>query len=491
MHTVIGVDVGTTHIKSILYLESGFAIKEEKTDTPLRADKQGNLYFAEEIWQIVKGQIERLLQCREGKIAGIAITGMAEAGLVVDKKAGTPLSDILPWFDGRTSGLADEIGEKAERELFKSTGLRNSYKYGIYKFLWLLKNRELNKETCLWLSMCDYIAYRLTGKFVTDPTFAARTYAYDISAGKWDEKHLAQYGLRTDNFPEVVPSGKVFGACKLFDGEIIPVAICGHDHVCAAYGLLAGRTDAICDSAGTAETYIGRIAPSEKKEFDFESGAVYGPFVDKGWFYMLNIPSSGHSLEWYRKKLMPEELSYEKLNQAMESEGRKPTDILYFPWLTGTGSPWYASDMKAAFIGIKESDDGGKIIKAIAEGIQYQAAWLLSMMESVHGGRKNILICAGGQTKNSVLMQLKADILNKTVYVPRESEATLGGAAALFIHKNLGEKTGESFLQRLMDPVKCYEPDPELAKAYEKIVQGKFLPIATILKKCYQIIWRE
>ena len=108
MRTIIGIDVGTTHIKSLLFSEQGRVIRQEKQKTPLFGDGKGSVYRPEEIWETVKSQLGRLLEY-DGQVAGISITGMAEAGLIVNRRTGREESVILPWFDGRTRELAKKL----------------------------------------------------------------------------------------------------------------------------------------------------------------------------------------------------------------------------------------------------------------------------------------------------------------------------------------------------------------------------------------------
>lgn len=492
MHTVIGIDVGTTHIKSILFDADGKALRKVKMATPISSDGFGSVYKANEIWEIVRGQLISLCQEPEGAVDGISITGMAEAGLVIDPLTGEEKTDILPWFDKRTMEQADRENPETETERFAKTGLHNSFKYGIYKFLWLLGHRELDKKRAVWLSMCDYIAYKLTGQIVTDPTFAARTYVYDMIHGCWDRDEIESRGLELGNFPKVIPSGEVCGKCDFLPGgNSIPVAIAGHDHVCAAFGLLYGKKDAICDSAGTSETYIGVLKELPERGIRHDAGVLYGPFVDGGWFYMASVPSSGHSIEWFRKKMQLNELSYAEMNQKLNMLPPKPTGILYFPFLTGMGSPWYMSSMQGAFLGLSENDDGMKILKAVMEGIQYQALWLLEILSEVHASGDMPLICAGGAVKNKYLMQLKADILNRTVKATQQEEATLCGAVALYIYKNCDIGLANEFLQRSLGRKEIYAPDGKSAKQYKNIVDERYLPMVNILRDYYKTWEKE
>lgn len=483
MRAVIGIDVGTTHIKSILFDENGTVLAQEKRTTPLSKDENGSIYEPLEIWNVVEEQLKNL--CRTGiAVSGISITGMAEAGLIVDRETKTEKTVILPWFDGRTRELADKMSPEKEEEIFASTGLRNSFKYGIYKFLWLLSACGADREGCIWLSMCDYIAWKLTGRFVTEPGFAARTYVYDIRQGKWDIERIREYGLEENNFPEVMPSGAVIGFWNTEDGRQIPVAIAGHDHICAAFGLLYHDRNGICDSAGTSETYVGLLEEGTDR-FLMETGMLYGPFVDGGYFYMANLPSSGHSVEWFRTKLQTMELSYEEMNMRLEGSGKEPTGILYFPYLTGMGSPLYEASMRGSILGIGENTDGMTLLKGVMEGIQYQSAWLLDILHKKHGAAGKAVFCAGGAVNNHVMMQLKADILNRTVVVPEMPEATLFGAAALFVKKNLGERAALRFVQKLQEQKKIYTPDEERTGKYHEIWKKRYLPMIDILKQFY------
>ena len=491
MRTVIGIDVGTTHIKSILFDENGRILAQEKEKTPLSSDGYGNVYKPAEIWGIVETQLRRLSRM-EMPVAGISITGMAEAGLIVNRRTCMESTEILPWFDERTRSLAESWDLGKEQEIFASTGLRNSFKYGIYKFLWLLSESGIEREEAIWLSMCDYIAWKLTGQFVTEPCFAARTYVYDVRRKRWDEARIREYGLEEKNFPKVMPSGSVIGFWQKEKGEQIPVAIAGHDHICAAFGLLYHDKDGICDSAGTSETYVGRL---EEKEtlgktddaalFRMETGMLYGPFVDGGYFFMANVPSSGHSVEWFRTRLQMAELSYEEMNTKLERSPKDPTGILYFPYLTGMGSPLYEASMRGSVLGIGEETDGITFLKGIMEGIQYQSAWLMKILQEEHGVAGRSVFCAGGASNNYSMMQMKADILGRMVITPEMPEATLVGAAALFLKKNIGEAVAEQFLHKLLERKKVYVPDTERNSKYQKIWEKRYLPMLDILKHFY------
>ena len=111
--------------------------------------------------------------------------------------------------------------------------------------------------------------------------------------------------------------------------------------------------------------------------------------------------------------------------------------------------------------------------------------WLLGILTDAHKAGSSELVCAGGAVKNKYLMQLKADILNRTVNASQQEEATLCGAAALYLRKNLGGLAGE-FLERSLGQKETYTPDGNLAKKYKKIADERYLPMVKILRDYYK-----
>lgn len=478
MRGIIGIDIGTTHVKIGLFSGEGRLLRLEKAPTPRTYDGWGEVCSPLGLWTEVERQLENIRKNTACRIKGIVVTGMAEAGLIFDRAAGNAATDILLWYDARTESLAGKMNPEEEAEVFSGTGLRDSFKYGIYKFLWLLKEKKIDRERAVWLSVCDYLVWKLTGRIVTDPSFAARTYVYHIGKGCWDLQRIRSFGLEADNFPRAVPSGTIVGETFLEGSGPVPVAIGGHDHVCAAYGMLRHSGAKICDSAGTSETYLGYTERMPEQGFACDSGILYGPWVDEGWFYMANIPSSGHSVEWFRRKLQQRELSYTEMNRQLEQTDPKPTGILYYPYLTGSGSPLYRPDMGASIWGIREDMDIWVVLKGILEGIQYQAAWLLEVMQEAGADTGGDLVCAGGAVRNHTLMQIKADVLNRRIFVPKIHEATLQGAVGLFLRKNGGE-------DRVDGPEleTVYVPNRQRAEEYQAIRKEKYMVLIESLKK--------
>jgi xylulokinase len=489
MEYYIGIDIGTTHIKSALFHDQGVMLEVARDKTPVTKDTYGQIYDPVVIFGIVKKQLSVWFK-KYDHIQGISITGMSEAGLIVNKVNGIEATPIIPWFDQRTAGLAERISKEEETSIFCTTGLRNSFKYGIYKYLWLLEHSDINKEDTIWLSICDYIGWKLTGHFVTDSTFAARTYVYNIVTCGWDMKRLKESGLSEENFPTVLPSGEKAGyltepeLCQLSGNSSVTVSIGGHDHVCAAYAVLNKDNHRICNSVGTAETYLGVEERFTLTKDRFDSGMVYGPFLNKNkYFWMANISSSGQSISWFCNNLQINEISYEKMNEMVGALPEGPTDIIYYPYLSGIGTPLFRSDIGGAILGLRKEHGTADIIKAIMEGINYQGKWIISLVPEMDTAGIKEVLCVGGAADSAPWMQIKANILGLPVSVPRIKEATLLGAVAVMIEMNQGELKKDRFLEESQKQAGNYPVSPDINMQYDEVYENKYAYLIDLFLK--------
>lgn len=486
MNCVIGIDTGTTHLKAALISADGCIQYLEKINTPLHVRGGRSWYDPQQIYETVKGQIRQLAaRAKDRKdlnICGICLTGMAEAGLVLNRHTGCELTEILPWFDKRPEELSKRPEEDLIRRQYRKTGLYNSYKYGIYKYIWLMENRKLDKASSIWLSLSDYIAFRLTGKYVTTAGFAVRIYAYDMIRGSWDRELLERYGLKEENFPSVVKEGEAIGPCV--DKELCGIlngrpeaAIGGHDHICALYAIAGEDCTRIVDSCGTAETYLGLVDKAPLTDADYDRGLVLGPYPGgTKWFFMGNIPSSGQSVEWFRKRRhddRPQEpfLSYEEMEDLLKEIGDKQTGLFYFPFLSGVGTPVYRGDIREQLHWNMKDVSVGVSLKALIEGIQYQGTWIMECAGSRLAEDEMQLWCVGGAAKSGEWMKIKADILGIPVYVPGMEEAALIGAAAVFFYQKKETALWAGTPVESGKDVKIYLPESGKQKIYRTLAE--------------------
>ncbi|HEU5139649.1 MAG TPA: FGGY family carbohydrate kinase [Bacillales bacterium] len=440
MRTLLGVDIGTTHCKAGLFSLDGSEIEIVTKETLTHYDSDGNAYYKpEEIWKRITCLMKEATEKHDQDPMVVGITSMAETGVLVDPSTGLPKSQMIPWFDKRTVKQAELIGRESDAfSAFQKTGLHNSYKYGLAKLLWLEEKEPGITKGAVWLSAADYIAYRLTGKMATDYSLAARTFAFRIDNKEWDDPWLRHFGFDPELFPTASPSGEAVGNIpteefrKIGLAKGTPVAVSGHDHVCAASAVGALNPGIFFDSIGTAETLVGTLNEWNLGEKEFRSGLSFGCHVAAGrYFWMGSLPSSGGSIEWFRKQFSDDVLSYQEMNRLLEGTDSGPTGILYYPYLSGSGSTHRHSEASASFVGMNKTHRKGDLLKAVLEGTAFEMESIRRVAEETVHSRLNELIAVGGGTKNRTWMQIKADVSNCTLSIPAYSEATLLGAAVV------------------------------------------------------------
>ncbi|MEH7081601.1 FGGY family carbohydrate kinase [Neobacillus drentensis] len=435
---LLGIDIGTTHCKAGFFKEDGSVIKIAVRPTNTHFNQQGEPFFSpEEIWGNIASCLKEILLGSEEKVSAIGITSMAETGLLLDRRTGRPRTNFIPWFSRCAETEAEEISnEDKPFDRFQKTGLHNSYKYGLAKILQLKKQDKNLLEEAVWLSASDYIAYRLTGNFATDFSLAARTYAFRIDQLTWDQPWIKHFGLPERLFPEAMPSGNQMGVTqtKVLDGlglsPGIPVAIAGHDHLVAALAVGAINPGIVFDSIGTAETMVGAFEKKQLTEMEYTSGMTFGCHIVRDrFFWMGGISASGGSIEWFREHFSNQKMSYEEIMNLSASVKAGPSRILYYPYLSGSGSPQPDPFARGAFIGLKSSHQRKDLLKAMMEGTAYELESIRRSAERISGHQINRMISVGGGTKNEYWLQIKADITNCHLTIPKINEATLLGAA--------------------------------------------------------------
>ena len=492
--TILAIDIGTTNCKAGLFALDGTALKIATRPMVTQRAPSGEVYFdPEALWGTVSAVVRKVADAT-GAIAAIGIASMAETGLLLDRRTGAARSFFVPWFDTAAQPQADLIRHQSDAlERYLKTGLRASFKCSLAKVLWLRARDESLLDGAIWLSAADYIAYRLTGKYGTDYSLAGYTFAFQVDQRAWDSDWLHEWRLGPDLFPPANPSGSPVGvvqsdvSASLALTEGIPVAVCGHDHVTAAFAMNVTSSGKVFNSMGTAETLLGALPERALTEDDFRSGLIYGCHVASGCGYWLgSLSASGGSVEWLRAQLGQKPLSYDEIDALLASARPEPTGILYFPYLVGSGPPHTDHLIRGAFIGLSASHGRADLLKAVLEGTVYEVEFIRQAGEQITEQPIPTLITAGGGTRNRSWLQIKADVSGCRIEASAEPEATLLGAALVAgIGNGLYASEEEAFNGLCLKPVELFLPDSERHAVYRRLYEQGYLPLQESLSRYF------
>ena len=500
---LLAIDAGTTHCKVGVFSSDGDPLLTTSLPTPISTAAQGFRFIPpEELWSGIAGAIAEF-KCTERSfdVAGIGIASTAESGLLVDRSDGSARSVIFPWFD-TTAGeqieaiqkASQQTGESGSREQFLNFGIYPSFKCSLAKILWARQNLAADLRNAVWLSVADFIANRLAGCFATDYSLAGRTYAFRIIEKTWDADWLKQFDLPTELFPTALPAGRSAG--RLLPGPAraldlpagLPVSIAGHDHICAALAVGAITPGIVLDSMGTAEAMVGAIPERALSDADYQSGFSIGCHVAPGSLYWIGgLSTSGGAVDWLRKTVSEGGLSYEELASILEKSPQETGEVLFFPYLAGSGSPHPDQEVRGAFVGLTLRHQLPDLVKAVLEGTAFEVELMRLKGEALTGQPIDRLIATGGGVRIPRWMQIKADVTGCCYELAQTPEAVLLGAA-LIAGTGAGLYSGvEEGLKAITRPAESiYLPDAERHARYQAQFEGGFLKLQQPLRNYYR-----
>lgn len=488
---LLGIDLGSTSIKAILYDDRGKLVA--RASRPMRRHHPDPGHPEWTVWDPREILEETASACREAvaqiadpsDIKGIATTGMGMDGLPMTE-SGEALYPLISWHDPRTQPQYDGW--------IKNIGAEKTYSIGgnpvwainsALRMLWVKENEpEIYARTFKWLLIEDFVNHFLTGRFATDYSMASCTMLFDQRRRAWSEEMCSLSGIRPEILPEALPSSTFLGgvtegaASRTGLRAGTPVFLGGHDHICGSLPVGAFRPGTIMNITGTWETVglVGKEAPLEKPLG--RSGITVQAHVAPDVYMIWGGNPSGEMIEWYRRELaasMVEEhrqrpLDWEIMVREASSVGPGSDGVLFLPHLGGSSCPDVDPRSRGTFIGLSTRTSHAVLIRAIIEGLDFQLKRVLSTMASgLSGGlgeKAKEIVVLGGAIRNTFWMQNKADVTGLDVHVPDVEEATVLGASILAgIGSGIYRDVEDAF-ERTSAGTTLFKPDPELTKFY-------------------------
>jgi sugar (pentulose or hexulose) kinase len=217
MAYLMGIDIGSTSIKAVIYDETGTPVSQGGRPTVLShidsAHPAWAVWEPEIIWDAVCGAVRQALDSVDSNaVTGVAVTGFGMDGLPVNSD-GTPLYPLISWHCPRTNEIAQEFSRNyGQKKIFEIAGTQLMPIHTIYRMMWMRKNHPgILEKTEKWLLIEDYINFKLCGIMATDYSMAWNTSVLDQKEGRWSDKLIEAAGVPKLIFPEIKQSGTVLG----------------------------------------------------------------------------------------------------------------------------------------------------------------------------------------------------------------------------------------------------------------------------------------
>lgn len=443
MNLLLAIDQGTTGTTSLLIdAQTLKVLDKEKCDYRQIYPKPAWVeHDLNDIWDSVSKSVEAVIKRTKvdsRKIIAIGITNQRETTCAYDK-SGKPLHHAIVWQDRRTASWCEEHTTRYQEVCRKKTGLPLDPYFSGTKMRWFLDNVPAVKTAAdkndLCLSTVDtFLVHRLTSgrSYVTEASNASRTMLMNLETFKWDSDLLNFFGISKNFLPEIKESFSNFGETKgvgfLPDG--IPVLSILGDQQAALFGQACVKVGDIKSTYGTGAFLL--LNTGEKiihSTTGLLSTAAYSFRGKKIYALEGSAYIAGAAVQWLRDNLKSIKSSPEVSQLASEvTDLSQMENVLFLPFFTGIGTPYWNSHAKAAIVGLTRDTHNGHIARACLEGIA------LSLNDSVSSFKKdfphlNDIRVDGGAAANDILMQMQANFSQKTILRPQVIDTTAFGVA--------------------------------------------------------------
>ena len=211
---LIGIDIGTSGTKSVLFDTLGNKVAEATAEYPMAQPQNG---WAEQDprdwWEGAKATLSAVsASAAEGEIVGIGLSGQMHSLVLLDENNEVIRPAIL-WCDGRTAKECEEIEAMLGRDrLVEITANPALTGFTASKLLWVKKHEPKNFEKTAHILLAkDYIRYKLTGEYATEVSDASGMQLLDVPRRAWSAEVCNALGIDMAKLPRVYESAECTG----------------------------------------------------------------------------------------------------------------------------------------------------------------------------------------------------------------------------------------------------------------------------------------
>lgn len=482
-HYVLGLDIGTTSAKAVLFDRMGMVISEDEINYSLSHPFPG--------WvEQDPGEIERaavlaihntIEKCpiQSNQIIAVGISAAMHSLICLDKNY-QPISPSIIWADGRSYKQAQRLKKEDGLSFYLRTGTPLHPMSPFLKLLWMKENNyEPYQQAAKFISIKEYLLLKWFNKTAADYSIASATGLFNIHSLKWDEKALNLAGIKADQLSEpVAPTTAFEGLNREIAEEMgvevnLPFIIGGSDGPLANLGIGAIDEQDIAITIGTSGAI--RKMTSKPKTDDLQEVFCYA-FSDHLWVMGGPTNNGGIVFRWLKEVLGEAETNialangedpYDLLTQVACQSPAGSEGLLFLPFLNGERAPYWDANARGSYIGLNQSHKKEHLLRAGLEGVIYNIYQIAESIERLSGD-SNQLLASGGFARSSFWLQILADIFGKEVKVPSSHQSSAWGAAWTALVA-MNEVDSFHAIKECIPMNTTYYPDEKNHKLYQQL----------------------
>ena len=448
MDYLLGIDIGTSGTKTVLFDREGKSIASSVGEYPLYQPKIGWAEQNPEDWWnavcFTSKEVIRKSGVSPSDIKGVGLSGQMH-GLVILDENNRVLRKSIIWCDQRTKAECDEITEKVGAErLIEITANPALTGFTASKILWVRNNEpEVYSRIKKILLPKDYIRFMLTGEFATEVSDASGMQLLDIKNRCWSREVLDKLDIPVEWLGKMYEScentGVVTEEASKLTGIAAGTIVAGGagDQAAGAVGNGIVKKGIISSTIGTSGVVFAHM---DEVQIDTKGRVhTFCHAVPGCWHVMGVTQGAGLSLKWFRDNFCIEEMRtadlmgkdpYILMDEEASNIEAGAGGVMFLPYMMGERTPHLDPDAKGVFFGISAAHGKAHLLRAVLEGVVFSLRDCMEIIREM-GIEASQVRASGGGGKSPLWRQMQADMFNTEICTINSSEGPALGVAIL------------------------------------------------------------
>ncbi len=498
---MIGVDIGTTSTKAVLFSEKGEVIHKENVGYPLYTPTISTAeQDPEEIFQAVLQTMTNIMQKHGKKNISFVSFSSAMHSVIAMDEYDQPLTSCITWADNRSEAWTRKLKNDCNgHDIYKRTGTPIHPMSPLSKIMWLVNEHpDIATKTKKYIGIKEYVFKKFFDHYVVDHSLASAMGMMNLHTLDWDEEALHVAGIKRDQLSELVPTTQTFTNCdeqlaiQIGLDPQTPFVIGASDGVLSNLGVNAIQKGEIAVTIGTS----GAIRTIIDKPQTDEKGRIFCyALTENHWVIGGPVNNGGMVLRWIRDEFASSETEtakrlgidpYEVLTKIAERVRPGADGLLFHPYLAGERAPLWNPDVRGSFFGLTMAHKKEHMIRAALEGVIYNLYTVfLALIECMDCSVTRIQ-ATGGFARSHVWRQMMSDIFESDVVVPESYESSCLGACILGLYAT-GKIDSFDVVSEMIGETYRHTPNKEATNEYQQLLPI-FIHLSRVLESDYERI---
>jgi len=486
MQYLIGIDIGTSGTKAVLFDLAGNTVADALIEYPLYQPKNGWAEQDPEDWWNATVEAIRAIVSTAGakpeEILGVGLSGQMH-GLVMLDEADRVIRRSIIWCDQRTAAEAAQITDLVGADkLIEITANPALTGFTAAKIMWVKNNEPENFARAKKIMLPkDYIRYRLTGEFATEVSDASGMQLLDVPGRCWSPYVCDKLGIDINTLGKVYESaevtGKITPAVAELTGLSTSTVVVGGagDQAASAVGNGIVREGIVSATIGTSGVVF---AHTDKPRID-PKGRVHTlcHAVPGAWHIMGVTQGAGLSFKWLRDNFFRDTVdtaallgtnANKLLDEICSAVPAGANSLIYLPYLMGERTPHLDSDARGVFFGLSAMHGRADMLRAVMEGVTFSLLDCMNIIREL-GTDPDFVYASGGGGNSKLWRQMMADAFGVRI---AQNSSREGGALGVAILAGVGAGVYDSVAgaaESIIHETTSLSPDADTVAKYAKV----------------------